>query len=389
VPALEGIRVLELPGDAVAYAGRLLYDLGAEVIKVEPAGGEPLRRAGTVASDKDGSGSTSLAFERYHGGKRSVVIDLAEQRGRVELLNLVEGCDAVLECFPPGFLAANGLGFPEFVAHQPRLILASVTPFGQYGPRAHSPGTDIVTLASGHMMHMTGMEDGPPQRLGGEQSLHLPAMYAATGVVFALLGRETHGAQHLDISMQECIPQFTLEAAAPNSWEMLKVLPSRWGRNRNTATPYGMFECLDGWVGLVALTARQWGALAAWLDELGVSSLLDPQFAFDAPGFREGGEGITTILSDFFKLHPKQMLMEQGQQRGVPIMSLSTAADLVESPQLAARGFFQAIDHPSFGPLRYPSSALRFDGLPVAARTAPRLDEGRQVLLSGRIPEPA
>ena len=385
--ALEGVRILELAGDAVAYAGRLLCDLGAEVIKVEPPGGEPMRRAGTTA-EKSG-GSTSLSFERYHGGKRSVVVDLEDERGRAELLKLVAGCDAVLECFPPGFLAANGLGFQELAARRPRLILASVTPFGQHGPRAHSPGTDIVTLASGHLMHMTGMEDGPPQRLGGEQSLHLPAMYAATGVVFALFGRDTHGAQHLDISMQECIPQFTLEAAAPNCWEMLEVLPGRWGRNRNTATPYGMFECQDGWVGLVALTARHWGALAAWLAEFGEPALLGPQFAFDAPGFRDAGDAVTAILSDFFKLHPKQTLMEEAQKRGIAIMSLSTAADLVESPQLAARGFFQAVDHPTFGHLRFPSSPLRFDGSTAAARIAPGMDEGRQGLLSVPILERA
>ena len=378
--ALEDIRILELPGDSIAYAGRLLCDLGAEVIKVEPTGGEPMRTYGTTAGSA--GDTTSVAFEPYHGGKRSVVIDLESAEGWAELLEIVARCDAVLECFPPGYLAARGLGFATLRARQPSLILASVTPFGQDGPRAQSPATDITILASGHLMHMTGMEDGPPQRLGAEQSWHLPAMYAATGVMLALYGRKSHGAQHLDISMQECLPHFALEAAAPNQWEMQRVVAGRWGRNRNTSTPYGMFECKDGWVGFVVLTAGQWAAFTAWLSELGEPAFLDPRFAFASAKFSDNGEAITAIISDCFKRHPKQKLMEQGQLRGVPIMSLSTPADLVNSPQLAARGFFQAVAHPAFGELHFPSSPLRFAVARTSARIAPELDEGRDTVFA-------
>jgi crotonobetainyl-CoA:carnitine CoA-transferase CaiB-like acyl-CoA transferase len=383
-PPLAGYRVIELPGAAIAYTGRLLTDLGAEVIKVEPPGGDVLRhREPRLPSGPEQE--NSLAFQRFHAGKRSLVLDLAKAADLDRLRELIATADVVLEAYPPGYLASRGLGYDHLQGLRPGLVLLSLTPFGQSGPQRDYLGADIVTLATGHLMQVTGDADGPPLRLGEEQSLYLPAWYGAAGVVFALYGRAFNGGQHLDVSMQECLPLFTLETNELFTWQVEGTVARRWGNSRPSALPYGQYPCRDGWVTLVALTPDQWRALQLWIAESGDERILAPEFDFTALRQRIRTGTLPEPVLTFLAARDKLSLTEQAQARSIPLLMVSTPADLVNNEQLRARGFFQTTEHPVLGRIEHPTSGIRFGDERAPLMHAPVLDADTLSLAPGTL----
>jgi crotonobetainyl-CoA:carnitine CoA-transferase CaiB-like acyl-CoA transferase len=214
-------RVLDLADERGAFCGKLLADLGADVVKVEPPAGDPARRRPPFFPGRE-TPETSLDFLAFNTNKRSLALDVTDPEGRACFLDLVRHADAVVESFAPGRLDELGLGWATLREANPRLVLASITPYGQTGPRRLDRSSDLVAMATSGFMQITGDPDGPPMRLGNEQSRFAPALYAALGVVAALVHRDWHGApgQRVDVSMQEALLAFYLEQHPVLFWTM-------------------------------------------------------------------------------------------------------------------------------------------------------------------------
>ena len=212
-PPLSGIRVLDLTTARGEIAGRILADLGAEVLKIEPPEGCAARRMPPFEDGREGDPDGSLYWAVYGRGKHSVTLDLASAEGRTQLRTLAAGADILLESFEPGHLAGLGLGYEDLSALNPALVYASITPYGQSGPDAHSPATELTIEAAGGLLSLTGDGDRAPVPVGYPQAgLHGGAQAAADAVV-ALCERDRSGlGQYLDVSMQACMVWTTMDA---------------------------------------------------------------------------------------------------------------------------------------------------------------------------------
>ena len=201
-PPLDGVRVIDLATTRGEMAGRVLADLGAEVVKVEPPEGAEARRVGPFAGDSD----ESLYWAALGLGKRSVVLDLEQQADREELHHLLTGADVLIESFDPGEMARLGLGFEELSSRYPRLIYASITPYGQDGPWAQRAASDLTVEAAGGLLGLQGDPDRPPLPVGYPQAAFHAGVQAAADVAVALNEREASGqGQQLDVSQQAAI----------------------------------------------------------------------------------------------------------------------------------------------------------------------------------------
>ncbi|MBF8264423.1 MAG: CoA transferase, partial [Dehalococcoidia bacterium] len=212
---LEGYRILDLTDEKGFMAGKVLSDLGAEVILVEPPGGKPARYR-QVYGGKGASAlhERSLRYTRqdsvywlaFNTGKRSVTLDLSKPKDRESFLTLAGTADAVIESFAPGWLAGLGIGYDSLSVTNPALVLISVTPFGQSGPYKSFQASDLVSMAMGGLMHITGDPDRPPLRIGVPQSYLHAGMHAAIGTLIALQARERLGVgQWVDVSIHESV----------------------------------------------------------------------------------------------------------------------------------------------------------------------------------------
>ena len=203
--ALDRVRVLDLADEAGAYCGKLLADMGADVITVEPPGGAAMRDIGPFyreAADRN----RSLFFWHYNTNKRSVTLDLDSPRDRERFLRLATTADVVIETGAPGQLGARGLGYTTLSARNPGLTLVSITPFGQTGPYRDFRGSDLIAQALGGMVFVNGFPDEPPLQGLGLQAYHTASAYAAIGTLLALLAREhSRRGQWIDVSIQECV----------------------------------------------------------------------------------------------------------------------------------------------------------------------------------------
>jgi crotonobetainyl-CoA:carnitine CoA-transferase CaiB-like acyl-CoA transferase len=204
--ALEGIRVLDLTTPLGEAAGRVFADLGAEVIKIEPPGGCAARSTPPFAAGQAGDPEGSLFWRAFGLGKKSVVLDLDERDGRARFLELARGADVLLESSTPGTLDTLGLGYTDLARENPALLYVSITPYGQRGPLAKSPATDLTISAAGGLPNMQGDRDRPPLPVGHPEASCHAAVQAAADAILALGERERSGlGQHLDASMQAAI----------------------------------------------------------------------------------------------------------------------------------------------------------------------------------------
>ena len=252
---LEGLTALDLTGLQGQFAGRILADLGMRVVKVEPPGGDPVRAIGPFKDDAAGP-ETSLRFAFLNGGKESVTLDLETAEGRELLLGLVERADVLLESFEPGYLAGLGLGYETLKERKPGLVMAAITPFGQYGPHADYHATDIVGVAMGGLMFISGAPELPPVRPPETQGYYYASVFAAYGVLLSLWAGE---GRYIDVSMQEAVAtqEHMIREAAFDG-----VAIVRNGSQHKHAAPANIFSCKDGHVFLFVLGPRDWGAAA-------------------------------------------------------------------------------------------------------------------------------
>src|SRR5665213_1041135 len=207
---LDGVRVLDLADKSCVYATKMLADLGAEVVRIEPPEGDPMRQLPPL----DAVTGQSLFYAYMNANKRSVVLDLETPHGQTIFRRLAETAGIVVESFPPGVMSKRGIGYRDIVGTaRPDLVWTTITPFGAEGPRADWVADDLVIQAMGGLLTLTGLPEREPLKLYGEQSCYIAGLHAASGTMLAHLHAvQTGVGQHVDVSVQECIAH-TLESA--------------------------------------------------------------------------------------------------------------------------------------------------------------------------------
>jgi len=400
---LHGLRVLDLTDETGFLAGRLLGELGADVVKVEAPTGDPARRRppfwGGVADPE-----CSLLWLALNGSKRSLTLDLDRPAGRDLLLRLAERADVVLETGAPGALAARGLGWDVLHARNPRLVLCSLTPFGQSGPRAGWRGSDLTVLATSGNLHCTGDPDRAPLRCSMPVSYYHGAIEAAAGVAFALLARERSGeGQHVDVALQEAMVMPNMATAS-----MAKMTGYRGQRSgaffrQTKSVQREIWPCKDGWVSFALRggPARVPGlvAMVAYMAEHGMAS--EKLRAMDWKAYnhnllsQDEVDALSREFGGFFLTKTMTELFQAACARNLMLAPANTAREILASDQLAARGFFVDVEHPGRGTLRLPGPFARTtsrdpDATAVTVRgPAPRLGEHTADVLAELDVQPA
>jgi crotonobetainyl-CoA:carnitine CoA-transferase CaiB-like acyl-CoA transferase len=374
VGALEGVRVLEV-GHLVsaAYATKLLADLGADVIKIEPPrGGDLARWRGPFAGPECDPERSGL-FLYLNANKRGVCLDLTQPADLRVLVRLVERSDLLVHNVHPTEMAAHGLDYERLAAANPALVMTSIAPFGLHGPHAGYRGPDVVTWSAGGVAALNGQPGEPhlpPLKAFGDQSgfqAGLNAAVASLGSLFARL-RTGHG-EHIEVSTQECVAAI-LELTYPY-WPYTGLMASRLGAK--PIQPLCFAECRDGWIFLCAVEEHQWRQF--------VQIMGDPEWAsmeLFADRLARGAnfDALHVFLQEWCRGQSVQELYEAAQARRVPFAPVSTMGDLLASPHLRARGFFVSIDHPRAGPLTVPGAPYRLSVTPWALRSgAPTLGQ--------------
>lgn len=359
--------MLDLGGTLTSYCGKLFAELGADVILVEPPGGNDLRREAPFADGIEGH-EASLAFLYRNTSKRGVVVDLEHSVGCEVVRRMAAGVDLVLEDHPPGYLAARGLGVSELLEDNPDLVVTSITPFGQQGPYADFVHSDLVCLAFGGLLWMGGYADGPPLRVVGDQAYMAGSLFGAVASMTALTHSELSGeGQHVDVSVQEAVAM-GLENAA-QFYDLEHHIRRRFGGNQAQAG-FGVFPCADGHVFLVAGGIggnRFWGNLVDWLREEGVDEA--DQLDGERWGERrflaseEAKDLFHRVFTRFAALRTKQDLYHESQKWRVPLGPVNRPSDVLASAQLQHRRFF--VDVEAFGhSVTMPGAPYRLSATP-------------------------
>ena len=299
---LEGLSVLELASDRAAYTGKLLGDLGADVVVVEPPGGHASRRFGPFAGDEPDP-ERSLWWWHYNTSKRGVVLDIESAAGAEAFARLVDRADIVLEAEPPDALSGLGLDHPRFRAERPELIWVSVTPFGRRCPALDAPMTDLTILAGGGPVWNCGYDDHsiPPVRGGGGQAQHIAGVFAAMGALTAVLHRDATGVgQHVDVSMHAAA-NVTTESGSFVWLVAGQTVRRQTGRHAATApTMDTQVLAADGryvTTGFPPHDAKDYRAILDWMRALGIEEEF-PEAFFLRMGVERGGVDPRDLGSD-------------------------------------------------------------------------------------------
>lgn len=387
--ALQGIRVLELPGQLGAYAGKLFADMGADVILIEPPGGATTRRALPLISDvSPSSGEASLNFAYFNTSKRSITLDLDHSPGQEAFKKLAETANLIIDSSRPGAMKARGLDHLALASIAPRLVYTAITPFGQSGPYAEYESEDIVLLALGGLLSLAGFIDSPPTRVWGNQAVLAASQFAAAGSLAAVLHAEVSGeGQHVDVAAQQCVVM-GLENAVQFADLEGTVRKRAGGAVRFAGT--GIFSCLDGEVFVMAAGVgdpRFWQNTVAWLrdecvtavEEISDEKWRDFRFLATDPA----KEVFRRIFTPFSATKTLKYLYHEGQRRGVPIAPMSAPSDLVANDQLNSHNYFVPIDHPKISrDAKMPGAPYLLSATPAVITRSPRAGEHTQNVLS-------
>ena len=382
---LSELRVLELTNrPSGAFCAKLLADQGSDTIKVEPPGwGDQSRHEPPFLGDEPHPDRSST-FLAFNTNKRGITLDVEQAEGRDLFLRLAESADIIVESYPPGKLADLGLGYATLSASNPRLILVSITYFGQEGPYANYQGDDLVAQAmGGYLYAVTGSASQPPMGTALQQMEITAARNGAVAVMAALLRREqTEKGTHIDVSTMEAAVSTPSGLIHPYTYTGRN--PHRGGSDGNVMD--GMhLPTLDGEVTLT--TAGTGGRpMQAWAEFLEEPGLLDPRFATRG-GRMEHWEDLHALVAPKLAQWTNLDLMRESMARGLVIGLVQTPTQVVESPHLEERGFFVELDHSVAGPLQYPGSGFFIDGENAmdSARPAPRLGEHNVEILGGEL----
>ena len=373
---LADLRIVELgQGIAAPFAGKLFAEHGAEVLKVEPPGGDRLRRRPPFAGDAPGP-ERSGPFFYVNTGKRSVVLDLNRAAARAIFEQMLAEADILLEDTPDGWLAARGLAPPALSRRFPSLIIVSVTPFGRTGPNRAYRGDDFIGAAASGLAYLARPRafaevraENPPIRPAGNQVAFVTGLAAALGALIALFGRAKSGkGDTVDVSAQEA----ALAALGPSfaHWSYQghvvghAALPD--------SAPICLMRCRDGWVWLQCSEEHHW---RAFVEMMGSPDWAELDLFRDRFSRGENWDALEPLLLEWTLQHDKETIFREAQARRIPHAPAYTFEELLRNAHLLARGAFVTIAHPLLGEVRVPRSPVRFSGTPTETERPPLLGE--------------
>jgi len=389
---LSSYRVLDLAEDGCMLCGKILGDLGADVIKIEPPSGSPTRNIGPFHHDIPDP-EKSLTWFFLGINKRGITLNLETAEGREIFKRLVRTADFVIESFEPGYMKSLGLGYEELEKMKPDIIMTSITPFGQTGPYTHYKITDIVGVALSGMMWLFGEADRAPVRIPAPQFYLQGGLQGAVGTMVALYHRELTGeGQHVDQSCQQAVILTLMNSAEYWDLNRFNIRGQGPGVLTPRPTPPGaifrrsIYRCKDGYVmatlggggqaGIVASSK----ALVEWANEQGyMLELKDFDWA-SLDGLTVTQEEVNyraRFLEEFLLTKTKAECLARAVEHAILLIPANNVKDVLESPQLAYRGFFKQIEHPGLGDtITYPGfPVIMGETRPAIQRRAPLIGE--------------
>jgi crotonobetainyl-CoA:carnitine CoA-transferase CaiB-like acyl-CoA transferase len=389
--ALAGLKIIEC-SERVAgpFCTKVMADLGAEVIKIEkPGSGDVTRSRGPFPHDEPHP-ERSGSFLYLNTNKLGVTLDLTKPGGTDLFRELAKDADIVVETYPPGFLDRLGVGYRQLHALFPRLIVTSITPFGQTGPYKGYKAYNLNCIHMGVVGYetpfnfVTDPENQPPLQMGGQQADLLAGWTAAAATMTAVLHRELTGTgQHVDIAEIEAVahmvrPNFALYSHeppdGPNRRRFLRR--TKWGLTY-------VFPCRNGYIALLALTDQHWESLKQLM---GYPEWAESELFATLLGRFQNIDALEAGVAAWVSEQDRDELARKGQELHIPVFPVRDVREVATAEQYRERGFFVTVDHPETGPLTYPGAPFKLSATPWQIRTpAPRLGEHNQYIYGERL----
>ena len=389
---LNGCRALDLTDEKGFLCGKILADLGADVIKVEKPGGDPSRRTGPFWADSPHP-EKSLYWFAYNSNKRGITLNIEADKGKEILKELVKTADFVIESFSPGFMDSLGMGYSALRGIKKGITLTSITPFGQSGPYKDYQSSDIMIMGMSGVLYQTGDPDHPPVQISLPQACLHAGADAAVGTMIAYYHREMTGeGQQVDISMQQITAWF-LANAIP-LWELSDVVLKRAGAFRWTvnSTQRQVWQCQDGYVFFFMVGgragAKTFHELVNWMDSEGMANeylrSIDWENLDMFKVSQDAVDRISQPIEKFFLAHTKREIAQGAIERSISICPLSSMADLLNDAQLESRNFWVEIEHPELNTkITYPREFVKSSEEACATRfRAPLIGEHNEEVYS-------
>ena len=399
---LPPLRVLDITRENGFLCGKILADLGCDVLKIEEPGGDPGRLHGPFYQDTPDP-DKSLYWWAFNANKRGITLNIERPEGRALFLRLAEKADFVIESFAPGYMDEMGLGYRELGKLNTGLIVTSITPFGQSGPYARYKVTDLIGMAMGGIMYISGDDDRPPVRISYPQAWSHAALQAAMGTMNAYYYRESSGkGQHVDASMQLSVMWTQMNATI--TWDMSRMNTLRGGAVKTFSMVRDgeelevpvryTWKCKDGYVNFVIVGSgpgvRVNQNLVEWMNGEGMG-LEIKDFDWSGLGFvptaPETREMLERNIGEFFEAHTVEELYEGAVARRIWIAPIGTPAYQMVNPQLKARGFWHEVFDPEIREtVVYPGWPIKQSESPVGPpNRAPHIGEHNPAIYCGEL----
>lgn len=391
---LGPLKVLDLTNERGYLCGKILANLGADVIKVEKPGGDSGRRIGPFYHDIPHP-ERSLYWAAYNTNKKSMTLNLKTEDGRALFKKLVAGTDVVIESFDPGYMESIGLGYSNLNKINPRIIYASISPFGQQGPYRGYKDSDLVLMSMGGYVYSCGSPERPPVRIAFPQSYLFAGADAAVGILISYYNRELTGeGQFVDVAAQDSI---FWTAGAVSHWTMNGVILKREGQFRGglsaNARQRQIWPCKDGFVAF-QIYGGQIGRktnrnLVQWMNSEGMANDFLMKMEWDkfdmAQVIQKTMDCIEEPIGRFFMTHSKAELEAGAIEKDIVLFPVCQMADLVASPQLRERGYWVEIPNPELGITEiYPGAWAKISGYELkTGKRAPIIGEDNIEIYSG------
>lgn len=359
VQPLSGIRVVDLTRVLSGpFSTMLLADMGADVIKVETAQGDPVRKQG------DQSRGLSWYFASFNRNKRSIVLDLRQDEGKRVLERLLAEADVLVENFRPGILAEMGFSEKRLTEINPRLIIGSINGYGSTGPYVDRPAFDFIAQAMSGFMATTGVPGGEPMRAAPPITDLIAGLYCAYGVVNALRARDLTGkGQRVEAAMVNGM----VSMLAYLSTEYLSAgrEPERTGNDHPIASPYGLFHARDGAIAIAPATSD---ILSKFMRELGLESHLDRADLKTEAQRRAARPELNALVNAALGVETQDYWIARLNKAGVPAGKVLTISEVLSDPQIAAQEMVIDVEHPGHGTVRMAGFPVKLSETPCTVR---------------------
>ncbi len=386
-------RVLDLTNEMGSFCGKVLADLGADVVKIERPGGDPARKIGPFYHDIPDP-EKSLNWFAFNTSKRGITLNLQNLKGQEILKRLVKNADFLIESYPPGYLGSLKLNYDELVKIKPSLIMTSITPFGQNGPYEAFKGSNLIGEAMGGLMYITGNPDARPLSTSFNYAyLHAGIQGATASLIAHYWRQETGQGQQIDLSMQEAV-LITLYNAQM-LWDDSHIVQGRYGGKllRQEKVIGGLvFPCKNGyvmWRLMAAEFAPRLIPLIQWMEEEGLAGELKEidWTRFDMSRItQEQQDRWEGIFGKFFLSKTQEELYAETVKRGMTIFPINDVAEILQDPQLEKRKFWEKVNHEELDDrITYPGAPFKIKGYSFSPRRAPLIGEHNREIYCGEL----